>query len=171
MPVLGLPTTMIKHRGFFDYSKVLHAIRQWYVDDDYDVLDMPSYKQKFPGPTGVEHELKIHGEKNVTEYVKFHMDVFMRVYNMRDIEIIQDGRKIKLQDGQILFNVTPSLELDWQKRFTGPEPWKKFLEALDHFYRNYIIKYKIGDYWEDSALIKSGQLASVIKKTLGQEVI
>jgi len=168
---MTLPTTMIKHRGFFDYSKVLQATRQWFIDDDYDILDIPSYKQKFPTPTGVEHEMKINAEKNVTEYVKFRMNIFMRVYNMREIEIIQDGKKIKLQDGQILFNITPTLILDWQNRFTGPEPWKNFLEALDNFYRNYIIKYKIADYWEDTILLKSGQLASVIKEALGQEVM
>ena len=171
MPVFDVPVTLVKHRGFFNYSNVLQAIRKWYVDDDYDVLNMPMYKQKFPTPTGVEHEVKIHGEKNVTEYVKFHMDIFLRVYNLRDIEIIQDGKKMKLQDGQVQVEVIPKLELDWQKRFIGPEPWKKFLKALDEFYRNYIIKYKIVDYWEDMVLIKAGQLVRVLKEALGQEVI
>ena len=171
MVVSDQPVTLVKHRGFFNYSQLLQAIRKWYIDDDYEVLNMPMYKQKFPSPTGVEHEFKIHGEKNVTDYVKFHMDIFMRVYNMRDIEIIQDGKKIKLQDGQVQVEVMPKLELDWQKRFSGPPPWKKFLQALDEFYRNYIIKYKIVDYWEDEVLLKSSQLARVIKEALGQEVI
>ena len=171
MPEFDLPVTLVKHRGFFDYSKLLQAIRQWYVSDDYDVLNMPMYKQKFPTTTGVEHEFKIHGEKNVTEYVRFHMDIFMRVYNMRDIEIIHEGKKMKLQDGQVQIEVIPKLELDWQKRFSGPPPWKKFLAALDEFYRNYIIKYKIADYWEDLLLLKGAQLVRVIKDALGQEVV
>ncbi len=174
MPVpreIDEPVTLIKHRGFFDYSKLLQAIRKWYVDDDYDVINLPMYKQKFAGPTGVEHEFKIHGEKNVTEYVKFEMDVELRVYNMRDIEVIRDGKKIKTQDGQIQIAVQPKLVLDWQKRFKGPPPWKKFLESLDDFYRNYIIKYKIVDYWDDLCLLKGSQLARLIKDTLGQEVV
>lgn len=166
-----MPVTLLKHRGFFNYSDLLHKIRQWYLDDDYDVLNMPSYKQKFPTLTGTEHELKIHGEKNVTEYVRFHMDVFMRVYNMRDIEIIQDGKKLKMQDGQVQIEIIPKLELDWQGRFKGSGVFKPFIEALDDFYRKYIIKYKIADYWEDMVLLKATQLARVIKETLGQEVI
>ena len=165
------PVTLIKHRGFFNYSTLMQAIRKWYIDEDFDVLNLPSYKQKFPTPTGVEHEMKLHAEKNVTGYVRFHIDIFMRVYNMRDIEIIQDGKKLKLQDGQVQIEVIPKLELDWQKRFSGVGPWKKFLTALDEFYRNYIIKYKIVDYWEDMVLLKSGQLARVIKEALGQEVM
>ncbi len=165
------PVTLVKHRGFFNYSDLLQAIRKWYIDDDYEVLNMPMYKQKFPTTTGVEHEFKIHGEKNVTEYVKFHMDIFMRVYNMRDVEIIHEGKKLKMQEGQVQIEVIPVLELDWQSRFKGPKPWKDFLSALDEFYRNYIIKYKIVDYWEDMVLLKSSQLARVIKEALGQEVI
>ena len=166
-----LPVTLIKHRGFFNYSDVLQAIRKWYVDDDFDVLNMPMYKQKFPTPTGTEHEFALTGYKNVTEYVRFHMTVELRVYNMRDIEIIQDGKKLKLQDGQIQFALLPVIEFDWQSRFKGPPPWKNFIKALDDFYRSYIIKYTIVDYWEDILLLKTGQLAKIIKETLGQEVI
>ena len=171
MADFDMPVTLVKHRGFFDYSKLLQSIRRWYVADDFDVLNMPTYKTKFPTPTGQEHELKFHGEKNVTEYVRYHVDIFMRVYNLRDIEIIQEGKKMKLQDGQVQIEVIPKLELDWQKRFSGPPPWKKFLTALDEFYRSYIIKYKIGDYWEDMLLLKAAQLVRVIKDALGQEVV
>jgi hypothetical protein len=170
MPKFPLPVTLIKHRGFFSYSDLLQAIIGWYAHDNYEV-DMPMYKQKFPQVTGTEHEFKIHAEKKVTEYVKFHIDLFIRVYNMRDIEIIQEGKKMKLQDGQVQIEVIPFLELDWQKRFSGPPPWQNFLKALDDFYRSYIIKYKIVDYWEDMILLKSSQLGRVMKEALGQEVM
>jgi len=162
---------LIKHRGFFDYSKLLQNVRKWFIDEDFDMLDMPMYKQKFPTPTGTEHEFKMKAEKNVTEYVKYKIEFFMRVYNMRDVEIIQDGKKIKVQDGQVWIDILPILELDWQKRFKGPKPWADFLKALDEFYRNYIIKYKIVDYWEDMCFLKAGQLGRIVKETLGQEVI
>lgn len=165
------PVTLITHRGFFNYSELLQAVRKWYIDEDFDTLDMPMYKQKFPTTSGTEHEFKMVGKKNVTEYVQFEIEFSFRVYNMRDIELIQDGKKIKLQDGQVWINVIPVLTLDWQKRFEGPKPWKKFLEILDDFYRNYVIKYTIVDHWEDIVLLKGGQLARIIKEKLGQEVI
>ncbi|MEM3154781.1 MAG: hypothetical protein QW165_04445 [Candidatus Woesearchaeota archaeon] len=165
------PVQIIKHRGFFNYSDFLQAVRKWFVDEDFDVLDMPMYKQKFPGPTGTEHEFKMRGEKKVTEYVKYKIDFFVRVYNMRDVEIIQDGKKLRVQDGQVQIEITPVLELDWQKRFKGPPPWKDFLNALDKFYRNYIIKYTIVDYWEDNCLLKALQLCKIIRQVLGQEVM
>ncbi len=166
-----MPVSLIKHRGFFNYADLLHAVRGWFVQDDFEVINMPLYLLKFPEPTGTEHEFKIVAEKTVTEYVKFHFTVEMRVYNMRDIEVIHEGQKVKLQDGQMQITIIPELELDWQKRFSGSGPFKGFLSALDKFYRGYIIKYKISDYWEDMILLKSSQLAHLIKSTMGQEVI
>ena len=166
-----MPVTYVKHRGFFDFEKLLRAIRQWFVDDDYDLINIPIHLQKFPTPTGLEHEFKFKCEKNVTDYIKFHMEVFMRAFNLRDVEIVHEGRKMKMQEGQIMIEIIPTLEFDWQNRFKGAGIWKPVLTALDEFYRNYIIKYKIADYWEDMILLKSSQLARVMRETLGQEVM
>jgi hypothetical protein len=165
------PVQILKHRGFFDYSALLQAIRKWFIDEDFDTLDIPMYKQKFPGPTGTEHEVKMKAAKNVTEYVKYEFVFQMRVYNLRDVEIIQDGKKIKVQDGQVQIEIESNLVLDWQKRFKGSGPFAPFIKSLDNFYRNYIIKYTIVDYWEDMCLLKSLQLLRVVKQTLGQEVM
>jgi len=165
-----LPSTLIRHRGFFNYEDLLKDIRAWFADEEY-VFQIPSYTKKFPEPTGTEHQLKMKGEKKVTGYVKFNLDIVLRVYNMRDIEIIQEGKKLQVQDGQIMVQISPTLELDWQNRFTGPEPWKKFLEGLDVFFRTYIIRYKIADYWEDMIMLKGTQLAKAVKTSLGQEIV
>lgn len=162
-----MPETMIRHRGFFHYGELQQAIRQYFVDENYNIVNYPMYKQKFATPIGVEQEIKIRAEKKITEYVRFHMEILFRVYDLRDIEIIRDGKKVTLQEGKLFVVLSPTIEFDWQKRFAG----SKFLQALDDFYRNYIIKYKILDYWEDTLLIKSEQLAKIIKTKLGQEVM
>ena len=172
MPKLSpQPETFIKHRGFFKYSELLQATRNWFVEDDFDILNIPIEKQKFPAPTGVEHELTIKGEKNVTDYVKFYIDIRMVFFNMRDIEVVHEGKKTQMQDAQVQIEIMPKVEFDWQKRFAGLGPWKGIMEQLDNFYRKYIIKYKIDDYWEDMVLLKATQLAKVIRETLGQEVM
>lgn len=167
MPKLGMPVTTVKHRGFFDYETLMKAIRGWYSEEDFNRVDIPKYVQKYPTPTGTEFEVEFHGEKKVTEYVRYHIDVYIRVFNMRDVEIVQEGEKLRMQDGQVHVEVRPALELDWQKRFEG----NRFLQALHDFYRNYIIRYKISDYWEDMTLILATKLVTRVKQTLGQEVM
>lgn len=166
----AFPDTIIRHRGLCRFNGLVTAINQWYVDDDY-VTQMIGYEAKVPSPMGAEQDVKIQGTKDITGYVRFHLRVWLKVSNLRDVELIQDGKKLTLQEGQIRIVITPELELDWQNRFKGKGQWGNFLVWLDEFYRKHIIKYKIGDYWEDMLLIKSGQLAKVIKEHLGQEVM
>jgi len=166
-----MPMTFIRHRGFFDYSKLLKSIHGWFTEEDFTDLQIPMHKQKLITPMGVDHDFYIDGKKKVTEYVRFTIKVGVRLMNIRDVEIIQDGKKIKLQDAQIIVEITPILIFDWQDRFVGKGWYGAFIKFLDEIYRKYIIKYKIGDYWEDMILIKAGQLARVIREALGQEVM
>jgi len=145
-------------------------MRGWFLKNEFDKFDINQYVQKYPTPTGTEHEMTMGGEKKVSDYVKFHISIFMRVYNMRDIEIVQEGKKMKLQEGQVQIEIKPKLQLDYQRIFEGKGAWGKFLMYLGEFYRKYIIKYKISDYWEDMLFEKAVILADTIKDALGQEV-
>jgi hypothetical protein len=162
----NVATDFVKHRGIFSFSELLQGIRKWYVDDDYE-FHIIAHKFKIPSPLGAEHEIEIHGEKKVTDYVRYHIDIFMKFYDVRDVELIKDGQKLKMNDGKLLIEIKCDLEFDWQQRFGG----SKFLQALHDFYRNYIIKYKIKDYWEDILLLKMGELKRVIKEKIGLEVV
>ena len=165
MEMRSAPTMYVKYRGIFNLSEVLQAIREWYRADDYE-FHLKKHKFKIPSPAGAEQEIDMHGEKKVTDYVRFHIDVFMRCWDLRDVELVKDGQKIKTNDGKIAIEISGKYELDWQKRFEG----NKFLQALQDFYHDYIIKWKIKDYWEDMHLLKMEQLRRRIKEKIGHEV-
>ena len=161
----SLPVTFPKHRGLFNFSELLKAIREWYVRDDF-TFHIQKHAFKIPTPLGSEQEIKFHGEKKVTGYVSFHIDAFIRVWDLRDVEIIKDGKKIKTNDGRVAIEITPTLVLDWQKRFGG----SKFLQFLQDILHKYVLRYKISDYWEDKIMFKVVQLAKIIKERFGYEV-
>ncbi|OYT32724.1 hypothetical protein DRJ22_01385 [Candidatus Woesearchaeota archaeon] len=160
------PAIIIKHRGFFNLEKVLKTITNWFNEEDFEDFDITDYKYKIPSPAGAEYEIRMKGQKKVTGYVMFEIEVILWVYDLREVELIKDGEKIKTNEGRIIIEVFPVLILDWQKRFGG----NKFLQRLQDFYHNYIIKYKIADYWDDMCLIKAGQLVKFVQESLSQEV-
>ncbi|PIN76012.1 hypothetical protein COV18_01145 [Candidatus Woesearchaeota archaeon CG10_big_fil_rev_8_21_14_0_10_37_12] len=161
------PTLYAKHRGFFDVEKVIKSVQNWYVENNFSTIHIPKYKQNFPKPEGIERQVEMHGEKKVTGYVKMHIDIILHFFYLRDIELVRDGKKVKLQEGSVNIEIAGVLELDWQNRFSG----SKFLEALDNFYRSYIIKYKIGDFWDDMVLDTEIEVMDLIKSELGAEVV
>ena len=158
------PSTTITHNGFFDSAALTNAIRDWYLKNDYFV-QVPSHKQEIK-ETGRKYDQDWKGEKKITEYVKYKVDVTVHVHNINDVEVIKDGQKIRTSEAQVFVKVDPILELDWQKKFSGT----KFLSWLDKIFREKILKYKIGDYWEDMVLAEGGSMASAIRNALGVEI-
>lgn len=170
MPIVDLPSTIIQNNGFFDPDALSDAIRDWYLSNKYFV-ELPSYKFEIL-ETGKKYDQEWTAKKKVTEYVRFHVNVTVRVHDMNEVEIIKDGQKIKTTEGKVFILVAPKLELDWQKRFEDKKSKTKdkFLKWLDKFFRQHIIKYKIGDYWEDMALAEGGSMAGAVRAALEAEV-
>jgi len=161
----------IKHRGFFDFQDTVKTIQTFLRQRMYLAYDWPSYKYKIPSPAGAEYEIIVEGSKKVNEYVKFELHVFMRVFDMREVEIVRDGEKIKTNEGKVHIEISAGMDLDWQGRFSGKGVWGKFLEWLKDVYEKHIIKYKIGDYYEDLLFGEALDLKSELQSVLGQEVV
>ena len=160
-----MPGTNVKFRGIFNYSEFMQSIKNWFKDYDYEFQE-PTHKWKVPSE-GVEAEIKMTGERKVNEYVKYHITVSIRIWDMKDVEVVKDGQKMKLQDGKVSVDVEGKLEFDWQNRFGG----NKFLQHAQDFLHKFIIKQDIGDWWEDDLLIKTMDLTKTIRHKLGHEAI
>lgn len=155
------PDIFIKHRGNFDFDKVCQDIKSWCDNEGYE-FHATKHKHKKG-----EEELKFRGERNITGYIKFYIHLLIRIREMKDVEVIKDGNKVKMQNGLIAFNITPAYKLDYENRF-GKNKW---LIAIQDFYHKYIIKRKLEDYWEDELFIQASDLIRVIKASLEYEAM
>lgn len=162
MPKFPMSPIIIKHRGFYDNEKTIQNIFGWFKNNNF-FFDLKKFKL-----TGITTKFTFEGDKKVTEYIKWHMKCFIIVYDLEDVEIIKEGEKIKTNHGKFHCEITSELELDWQKRYQNHG---KFITFLGDFLRKYILRYKISDMWEDELCLKMDELARVIKKTLGSEVV
>ncbi len=159
-----MPAFLIKHRGFFEQTQLMSTINDWLGDLRY--YSNIVFKQSGGGPSGKNYYIEITGDRKVSEYVKFHIKLLGKLDGVKDVEIIKEGKKIKTNEGHVHIDILPTLEIDWQARFDG----NKFLKALGDFLENYILKYKISDYWVSMIVGEMTGLAEKIKQTLGQEV-
>jgi len=160
-----MPTSFVKYRGMFNYSEVLQTVRKWFEEQNYS-FEEPKHQWKAPAE-GIEVEIKIKGVRKVNEYVLYWIDIFFRVYDMKDVEVVKDGQKVKMQEGKVTVEIGGKLELDWQNRFSG----NKFLQSVQDFLHKFIIKQDIGDRWEDDLLIKIMNLTKTIRTVLGHEAV
>jgi hypothetical protein len=156
----SMPLMFLKHRGTFNLSELMKAIQEWFVDNGYK-FHAPKYKMKAD-----EAEYEIIAERDITEYVRFRILLHIWVREMREVELVQDGEKKKMNSGMINLDVGGEYELDYQKRFGG----NKFFQWLQDFYHKYVIRQTISDVWEDDLFLKMVQLMGLIKNKLGIEV-
>lgn len=157
-----MPQTIIKHKGYMDFQKLNKTIYTWFTNEDYRSHEK---KHKYKGGGEAEYEIEFTGERKINEYVKFYLEVIIRAWEVKHVELTKEGQKIKTQYGRVHIIVKPSYDLDWQKRFKG----NTFLQELQKFYHKYIIYKDINDKWEDALLFKSINLTRTIKEVFGHE--
>ncbi len=157
MPTKGnLPPRVLKFKGLFEFSELIKSIRNWYENGKFHLVEK-NYKWK-PG----ELEVEMEGDTKYNEYFKYKIKVWIRSWDIKDVDVVKNGEKLKLQEGRLAIEVTGDYELDWQKRFEG----SAFLKAVRELYHKYIIKRVIDDWYEDISTGKLFSLASMIKEKL-----
>ncbi|MEM4253781.1 MAG: hypothetical protein QXR48_00115 [Candidatus Woesearchaeota archaeon] len=154
------PTLYLKHRGVFSKKELMDAIQKWFTDNRYK-FHAPKYKLKAD-----EAEYEIKAEREITEYVRYVIEPHIWIRDLKEVEVIRDGEKKKMDEGSIQLELGAYLEFDWAKRFKG----NKFVQWLHDIYQKYIIRQTIKDVWEDDLLLKQTELLAVIKGVLGVEV-
>lgn len=162
---IGMPMRYVKFRGLFDYGELLLAIRHWFEEFDYR-FEEPKHQWKVP-PEGAEAEIKFKGERKINEYVKYYIEIFFRTFDMKEVEVVKDGQKMKLYDGKVIVELGGKLDLDWQNRFGG----NKLLQGLQDFFHKFIIKQDIGQKWEDDLDMQIIDLTNRIKQVVGHEAV
>ncbi|MBI4450407.1 hypothetical protein HY642_00395 [Candidatus Woesearchaeota archaeon] len=158
-----IPMSTIKYLGPFDLQKLLKTGRDWLDERLYD-FEEPTYKHKVGGE-GAEVEVEWLGKLKVNVYVKNYIEVRFHIRDMKDVEVVRNGEKLKMQYGRVLIESKGRIELDWGERFKG----NKFLIALQDFYHNYIIKRTIFVKWWDNLYYQIYELNRVLREQLGFE--
>lgn len=165
MKTIDTPVIYIKHKGFFNLSKLMQAVRKWFSDYDYEFQE-GKYKYK-TSQTGIEVEWEVKGEKKINEYVKTETKLWLRTWDTKEVEVVREGEKETTNTGRIAIELSANYTLDYNKRFHG----SKFLQGLQDFYHRYIIKHTIEEKWEDYVYFKLNQLAKIIRESFAHEVV
>ena len=157
-----IPT--IKYEGIFDFSELMKTMRSWIVNQGYEFHER-SVKHKVPSPIGAEQEFVWWGWRKVNAYIKYHVDMFIKFWDLHDVEVVREGKKQKLQGAKIQIEISGRCELDWTNRFAG----SKFLQFMHDFYLNYIIRKDIDTIYTDQLYYRLYKLQQTVKQFLDME--
>jgi len=162
----GMPQ-IIKYDGICDIDGLYKLIQQWFVDQGF-YFEEPTIKHKVPSPAGAEQDQDMRGWRNVNEYVRFNLKVYLKIRDLKEIEVIKEGKKKRLSKCRLRIYIAGDIELDWQGKFDK----SPFLQQLKKFYNKYIIKEDegiIGGVWWDQLYYRMFKLTTIIKEFLDME--
>ncbi len=95
--------------------------------------------------SGGAEEWFLFADKKLNEYAKFEIDIFMKAWNLKKVELIKEGKKKSTYQGQFTSTVRGTLILDHFDKFKKAP----FLEQIQKLFHKYVIKHKIQDEWGD----------------------
>jgi hypothetical protein len=129
--------TKIKYTGLFSFNDLYNLLYDFLTDYNYFVTE-EGYTEKVRAE-GKEIEVKWLCLKKVTDYFRYRIKITMRLFRLLEVEITKEGKKVKMNKGDLEIKFTAILERDYENKFEI-SPFHKFLRAV---YEKYIIKNRI----------------------------
>jgi hypothetical protein len=163
MPKKAQASLFIYKSGVFDLDAVYGAIRKWYAENNFVPFE-DAYKAKTK-EGGFEFTNDWRAVRNITNYIRYWVNVEIKGWKVTDVEVAVKGKKVKRKKARIRLRVYSELETDWEERWSS----SPILEKFRVFYEKYILKKKIEDVYEVEIWKMSYDLHSKIKQALETE--
>ena len=166
MPVKSpIRKMIVQKQGIIDLDGLYKVMYRWFYDNKY-YFEEPTTRMRPGTPAGVEYEWKWSAWRKVSDFIKFHIKIFIHVWDAKEIEVIKDGEKIKLTKCRLKIEYDGEIEMDWTKKFDK----SKFGNWLLNFYLVYILKEeRIVANWWDELYYRVYKLQTICKEYLDME--
>ena len=155
----------IKKVGIIDFDGLYKTMQKWFYEQKF-VFEEPTSRIRKGTPAGVEYEFKWWAWRKVDVYAKYHMHIWFYLYDVKEIEVIKNGKKITLTKCRLQIEMDGHVELDWTKKFQN----SKFQKLLFDFLNNFILQEEkvISMYW-DELYYRMYKLQTIVKELLDME--
>jgi hypothetical protein len=152
---------VIRYKGIFDIDELYRIINDWLVSKGYQVHES-KYKSIALQTGGKERTFDWNAHRKMTDFITVWIFLHFQFQDMMEVEVVKDGKKVKLHKGLIMVRIIHRLEFDFAERMGRSQ----IGNAIVDFMTKIMWKKKIDSLWEDKLRFKCYELANVIKESL-----
>ncbi len=134
-------SSKIKFDGLLDFSGFYKFCYDWLSEERGFGLSETAYKEKIKGDSK-DIDIEWKGSSKATDYFRFDIKVEFQVIGMKDVEVVKDGTKIKMNKGGVQVKIKGTLVRDYNGKFETT-PTQKFMRSV---YEKWIIPSRIDQY-------------------------
>jgi hypothetical protein len=173
------PKITIKYKDPFDFAAVYQKLWYWCQNEGYDSKShgggASNYEtfyreRRFPAMSELWCTWKMR--KKLNAYIFHDMEVKMQILARTKVEVLKDGKKEKLDNGELVIEITGEIAFneDFEKQWKEKKIFTKFpFNIIRKTFKIRTIK-DILDYWEDRRFPKHFALANTLKEVLGIKI-
>ncbi len=159
---MGQPTMdvffhRIEMHGIYDMNRLYKQIKSWFEENNYiytEKENTTNVKDK-----GTELKMTLSGERKVTDYFKFEIEVKFLVVEMEKVKV----KDKTLDRGNLGAFIRAKMYFDYRNLWSK----NKFSKLLRFIYDNFIIKKKIDDVYSAALKFEGEDLFNTMKEVLG----
>lgn len=159
----------IENEETFHLKNLYKLIHDWLSEESFvdiygeDVNPEIFYFEKILGSGAKEHRIlwRCYKIPAKSQYYRYFLKINFLTINMKSIEVMHQGHKMKTDRGDLIINIEAYLQLDYNER------WRKnpLLKNFDRLFRNRIYKAQIESYKTDLYKM-TYRLQNIIKQYL-----
>lgn len=153
----------VKHKGYFNFKDLYNFCQEWLKDEGYDLAE-DQYTEKITND-GKEVIIRWTAKKEISDYFRNIIELRWHILHMKDAQVEVDGKKKKINEGDIKITFSADLERDYEKRWEDRPGWK-FMRGI---YDRYVIRTRIDEY-EKRLIEKAAEFIEQVKGFLQLEV-
>jgi hypothetical protein len=156
-------SSKIKYEGILEFKEFYKFCYQWLVEEmQLDTVE-DKYSEKIIGDAkGIKIEWT--GTRKVTDYFKFSVNVKFEISNLIAVEVTQNGKKIKANNGIVEVKVKGTLIRDYEGKFEKTAT-RKFMRSV---YEKWVIKSRV-DQFETKLITDCNEFLAQAKSFLDVE--
>lgn len=162
----------VKVEDVYNLKDLYKVVKEWMDEENYfDDHGTESYREKLflqkDRPTNTElwiwfRTIKYpEGVNPKTGYLRYLLDIDYHIVNMKDLEVVHKGRKMKMNKGETEVMISANVELDYRGEWKKHNILKNFITMFQKsIYKNEIDYHRLALYKE------AYKLQAVIKRYL-----
>jgi len=139
-------TSKMKYKGIFSFKDFYKFCYDWLKDEVNLELGEKKYIEKITGNSKTV-EVKWFGKRKLTDYFEFDIEVEMKITDLTNVEVNQDGQKISTNKGYLEMTVKGDMLRDYEGKFET-NAYAKFMRSI---YEKWIIVERIHHFEDEIA--------------------
>jgi hypothetical protein len=131
----------LSYEGLFSVKELYKMVDYFFKEKGYDKREIQNLEKVEKDHKYIEMELQPY--KKITDYVKLLIRIRLRMFNIKEVEVEKDGKKLKLNKGKMAATFDGFILTDYEQRWEGKPMYQFVRTVFDKFiYKRYTSKFE-----------------------------